>query len=63
MSKSRKAYPSIALTFTDKAKHAKDVSDFVKKFGFLKAKAFLDKVKQAVLDGKFDRQLKYCKST
>lgn len=61
MINSRKKYKSIALSFTNKEKYAKDVSDLVKKHGFLKAQTFIHKVRDAVLAGKFDKQFKYCK--
>lgn len=62
MSESRKKYKSIALSFTDKEKYGKDVSDFVKKYKFDKAHTYILKVKAAILAGRFDRQLSYCKS-
>ena len=62
MYESRRKYPSICLSFTDKKKYAKDISDFTKKFGFEKAQNYIRKLEQLVLQGKFDRQLDYCKS-
>lgn len=62
MIKSRRKYPSICLSFREKGKYGKDVSDFVKKYGFEKAQKFIRKVEEAVMSGHYDRQLKYCKS-
>lgn len=62
MFESRKKYSGIALAFTNKAKHAKDVSDFVKKFGKERAHKFIRKVYDKVMNGDFDKQLSYCKS-
>lgn len=62
MLQSRRRYPSICLSFVDKKKYGKDVSDFVKKYGFDKAQKYIKKLEQLVLAGEFDRQLKYCKA-
>lgn len=62
MIKSRRAYPSFCLSFTDKKKHGKDVSDFVKKYGIDKAKDLIDKLKANLANGKYEQQKNRCKS-
>lgn len=62
MLKSRKVYKTICLTFKDKAKLGKDMSDFVKLHGKEKAQKLVDKVSTLIRKGSMDYQFKYCKS-
>lgn len=61
MADSRRKYKSICLSFREKSKYAKDVSDLVKKFGFEKSKLFIYKVKNGVELGKWNYQYRYCR--
>jgi hypothetical protein len=62
MQQSRKAYPSFCLSFRDKKKYGKDISDFVKKYSLKKAKDLIDRLKLKLANGDFDYQKKYCVS-
>lgn len=57
MANSRRKYPGIPLTFTDRKKYAKDLSDYVKKVGFAKAERLCCHFKRAIIEGKFDKHL------
>lgn len=62
MQESRRRFEGIALSFKDKGKYAKDISDYTKKVGFNKAKAYVDSLSIAINAGKFDNQFHHCKS-
>jgi len=57
MYNSRKKYSGIAMTFRDKTKFAKDVSDYVKKVGFAKAERVISFILKELNLGKYDYQL------
>lgn len=60
MYESRRRYPSICLSFVDKLKYAKDISDYAKKVGFEKAKELVDFLKVEIENGLLNYQLRYC---
>lgn len=62
MIKSRRAYRTICLTFTNKEKYGKDISDFVKMHGMEKAQKLIDKVSMLIRRGSMDYQYNRCKS-
>jgi hypothetical protein len=62
MGESRRRYPSICLSFINKKKFGKDISDFVKKHGIIKAKALIEKLRSNLAEGKYDYHLNYCRS-
>jgi len=60
MANSRRRHPGIAMTFTDKEKFAKDLSDYVRKVGFAKATRVVSFFMRAILRGDYDLQLNKC---
>jgi hypothetical protein len=58
MINSRNKYPCICLSFVDKKLYAKDISDYVKKKGMDKVKLLVDKLREEILNGEYDYQLK-----
>lgn len=56
MINSLKKYDGIALTFSDKCKYAKDISDYVKKFGKGKAKELISSIFELIDNGFFKRK-------
>lgn len=62
MAESRRRYRCLCMSFTDKRKYGKDVSDFVKKYGFEKAQKFFKKTRLAFDKGTFDYQYSRCKA-
>lgn len=59
MNRSRKEFPCICLSFTDKEYYGKDISDFVKKFGISKAKELITDLKRKLIKGYFNYHLEY----
>ena len=55
--KSRRKFAGIAMTFTNPETQAKDISDYVKKFGFEKAERVAAYFKRAIMCGIYDYQL------
>ena len=59
MFESRKRFPCVALSFTNKKKFGKDISDFVKKFGKEKAQELIDRLKEKFNEEDFLYHLNY----
>lgn len=59
MIESRNRYPCVALSFTNKKKFGKDISDFVKKFGKEKAQELINRLKEKFAEEDFLYQLNY----
>lgn len=62
MIKSRTRFKGYTLSFVNKEKFAKDISDFVKKFDFQKGVNLVARIKTLIESGKLDYQLNRCKS-
>lgn len=60
MQKSRRAYKTICLSFTNPKEYGKDLSDYVKKFGIDKARALVKNVARNIVLGRYDYQFAYC---
>jgi len=58
----RQKYKSICLSFTEKATYAKDISDYVAKVGFDKAKELIDVLLEELKLGEYDYQFNYCQT-
>lgn len=63
MIKSRRAYKTICLTFPDKVKYGKDVTEFIAKYGRENANKMRDIVISWINQGKFDYHYKYFKQS
>ena len=63
MAKSRRAYKTICLTFTNKDLYGKDITEFIEKHGIEKARKLKDRVLKWIKDGVFDYQYKYFKES
>lgn len=61
MYQSRKIAKCICLSFKNKQKFGKDMSDFIALHGIEKAKTLVEKLKLLLKSGKFNYQLGYCK--
>lgn len=61
MQKSRKMYPCYAISFKDKSGYAKDMSDYVKRFGMNEARKLVEYLLERKTLGFFKYQLKYSK--
>lgn len=59
MAKSRRLYPTRCLSFKDKVKYGKDISDFVKLHGIDKAQKLVVHIENLVKKGALDRHLDY----
>lgn len=57
MINSRRRYSGIAMTFTDRERFAKDLSDYIKKVGFAKAERAICFIIKEIKLGKYDYQL------
>ena len=60
---SRHKFKSIAMTFTNPTKHAKDISDYVKKMGFEQAERVIHYYTRGINIGKYDSQFAKVKLT
>ena len=59
MANSRRTHETICLSFKDKKKYGKDISDFVKLHGIKEAKSLILELKRKLTAGFFDYQLLY----
>jgi hypothetical protein len=63
MINSRKTFSCICLSFRNKSKYGKDISDFIARYGMEKAKSLVNKIREVFKAGKFDYQLSRVKTS
>lgn len=62
MSESRRRFQGICMSFVNKEFYGKDISDYVKKHGMKAARVLVGELKEMLLNGLFNNQLRYCMS-